>query len=305
MKKFTIFAIILILITLIVVPFTYSFGTGTKKQIEFGNNDFLKIKNSEIQIGDNVEVIIDIEKIEYEKFEVKINSDLRNVKVIENNINVQEENNAIVIEIDKLQTELNIITLNYELPENSKVGDKILILAEVNNLENDEENKTFTKELTVIDKGEKNIEQPKEFEKYDETKKEIQEEEFEKASFPEQDNENINTPSLTQNVINNKMFSTKTSENQVIYKGSDNNYLRDITIDGYELDKEFSKENETYFVKVSEDTQNVKINVSLDDENAKFAIYGNEELNSVTNKVLINVTAENGNIRTYRIYVTK
>lgn len=92
---------------------------------------------------------------------------------------------------------------------------------------------------------------------------------------------------------------------QVTYNGSDNNYLSELSIEGYSLNKDFSKENSTYFVTVGNEVETLKLSAVVEDDTADLCIYGNENLKSGTNKILISITAENGNVRNYRIYVTK
>lgn len=89
------------------------------------------------------------------------------------------------------------------------------------------------------------------------------------------------------------------------YKGSDNNYLSELSVNSYDLNTEFSKENQTYFVTVNSDTESLEIISSTENSNSKINIYGNENLQEGTNKILITVTAENGNVRNYRIYAIK
>lgn len=99
--------------------------------------------------------------------------------------------------------------------------------------------------------------------------------------------------------------SSQKSEQTITYNGSDNNYLSELSINGYALNKEFSKDNLTYFVTVESDINSLDIIANKEDDSATVCIYGNENLDTEINKILISVTAENGNVRNYRIYVTK
>ena len=92
---------------------------------------------------------------------------------------------------------------------------------------------------------------------------------------------------------------------KVVYKGSDNNYLSKLSVKGHTFNREFSKENTTYFITVENDVKKLNITATAQDDDAKVCIYGNDNLKEGTNKILITVTAENGNVRNYRIYVTK
>lgn len=104
---------------------------------------------------------------------------------------------------------------------------------------------------------------------------------------------------------NIQISSNQKAETTVTYNGSCNNYLNSIIIDGCTLTKEFRKDNSTYFTTVENNVNSLSINANPEDLNAKVSIYGAEELNEGINKVLISVTAENGNVRTYRIYINK
>ncbi len=89
------------------------------------------------------------------------------------------------------------------------------------------------------------------------------------------------------------------------YQGSYNNYLSSLTVTDYTFQTDFSKTNDTYFITVAHDVSNVTVNAAAEDAAAVVAVTGNGDLAVGVNKVLISVTAENGNMRTYRIYVTR
>ena len=50
---------------------------------------------------------------------------------------------------------------------------------------------------------------------------------------------------------------------------------------------------------------NININAIAEDDSAKVTVYGNNNIKSGKNKVLISVTSENGNVRFYRVFVNK
>lgn len=99
--------------------------------------------------------------------------------------------------------------------------------------------------------------------------------------------------------------SGTSSETTVTYNGDSNNYLTSLTIEGYDLTPTFAKTSNTYFITVKNDVETLNITAVAEDSDAKVKIYGNEDLQIGTNKILISVTAENGDVRTYRIYVQK
>lgn len=85
---------------------------------------------------------------------------------------------------------------------------------------------------------------------------------------------------------------------------SNNNYLSSLTIEGYNLDKEFKKDVTEYSVAVENDIKKIKINAQLDDSSAKIEGIGEVSVSEGTNKLEVKVTAENGNERVYIINVT-
>lgn len=84
---------------------------------------------------------------------------------------------------------------------------------------------------------------------------------------------------------------------------SDNNYLSELGIEGYELDKAFDKETLEYNVTLEPGTSTINVIATKEDD--KSNVRGNGEV-SVTegiNTIEIVVTAENGNERIYKISV--
>jgi formate-dependent nitrite reductase cytochrome c552 subunit len=105
--------------------------------------------------------------------------------------------------------------------------------------------------------------------------------------------------------MENSASNEKTSVEQMevaTYNGSNNNYLSSLEIDGINLTSDFNKEKLTYFATV-EGLETITVNATAEDSSSNVAITGTN-LKSGENKVLISVTAENGDVRYYRIYVT-
>jgi len=80
---------------------------------------------------------------------------------------------------------------------------------------------------------------------------------------------------------------------------STNNYLSNLSVNGYELDKKFSKEILEYTVNLEPDVEKIKINAQLADSSAKVTGTGEKTVSVGSNKFEIIVTAENGSKRTY------
>lgn len=89
------------------------------------------------------------------------------------------------------------------------------------------------------------------------------------------------------------------------YQGSQNNYLSSLSISNVEFKNEFKKTTSDYFATVDENTSSVVVNAVAEDSSAIVTVYGNTDLQSGKNKIIISVTADDGSVRNYRIYVTK
>lgn len=90
------------------------------------------------------------------------------------------------------------------------------------------------------------------------------------------------------------------------YKGSQNNYLKSLSITDVEFKNSFKKTTADYFARLDDDDlDKVTVKAVAEDSSAIVTVYGNTNLKEGKNKIIINVTADNGDVRTYRIYLTK
>lgn len=107
-------------------------------------------------------------------------------------------------------------------------------------------------------------------------------------------------------------FSLKTAEDTIsslskdtTYQGSSNNYLSVLSVNGYEFSNGFDKTTNDYFITVDNSVSSLKVTATPEDSTATVTVYGNASIETGKNKIIINVTAEDSSVRTYRIYVTK
>lgn len=84
---------------------------------------------------------------------------------------------------------------------------------------------------------------------------------------------------------------------------SNDNYLKELKIDGYEI--EFDTKNYEYFIDVENNISELKIDAVTNDTFAKYVINNNKNFKEGFNKVEIVVTSESGNDKIYSIYVNK
>ena len=88
--------------------------------------------------------------------------------------------------------------------------------------------------------------------------------------------------------------------------GNPNNWLKTLSVDGYGLTPTFSvSENRNYSLIVPENIESININASTVNANAKISGIGKINLALGTNIININVTAQNGSLRTYVLTVVR
>lgn len=101
----------------------------------------------------------------------------------------------------------------------------------------------------------------------------------------------------------NNTISSLTQTNT--YQGSQNNYLQSLSISNVEFKNEFKKTTSDYFATVDSSVTSVTVNAVAEDSSAIVTVYGNTDLQSGKNKIIVSVTADDGSVRNYKIYVTK
>lgn len=329
-------SIIMVIVLLINVINSYAVTDEKSKK------SFFEIQKTEVTKKETIQMNLNLEEITYTKFTFKLESNvnIKNVKFdekLENDskeVNIEKSNNEIIIEINKENTNLDVITLNYNLPEDLEVNDTISFKASIINNENSsneegkEEKQEIEKKVKIIE-DEKNDSMKNDEKDKEDNKNESEENNEKSDEILEKDNKNISNNDFNeinkeiedQNTVkensvknvqnsnintNTKNISTNQSEEETsIYNGSNNNYLSNIIVNDYSLNKEFTKDNSTYFVTVGNDVNSLNITTEKEEVSSTVSIYGNENLSVGKNKILICVTAENGNVRIYRIYVTK
>lgn len=106
--------------------------------------------------------------------------------------------------------------------------------------------------------------------------------------------------------LSDKSISITVNEPAVIKPKSysSNNNLKSLEVEGYSLDKDFSKDKLEYNVEVPNGTEKVNIKGSLEDSTASISGNGEVSVSEGLNKLEVKVTAENGNVKTYIINVT-
>lgn len=101
---------------------------------------------------------------------------------------------------------------------------------------------------------------------------------------------------------------TKTEENSQntnkVLKSSESK-LQELKIDLEGLTPEFNKNITEYYLVVDLSVKQIKVTATPVDDKAKVVVLGNKNINEGKNTITIKVTAEDGTIKKYYIYVTK
>lgn len=269
---------------------------------------FLSCDKQDVSPGETVILTLDLGVIQYEDFEFLLtsNTDIENITTDQENIEIT--NNSEGFKIIANKTDLNIEKIDFSyVVDIEDVGTKIEFkgILKENNKEATEESEKqeITITITVVEE--------KESIKNEDNN---QNEEENKKQEPSMEKEQSTISNKTTNMQMNQMQSNSNKmasgsalgvQETNIYKGESNNYLSTLEITNCNINPTFRKTNTTYFVEVGSDVSEIDINAQAEDENATINIYGNDNLKNGENKVLISVTAENGEVKTYRIYVNK
>lgn len=284
--------------------------------------NILNIKSTS-NIDEDIIININLDKITFDRFKLVLTSS-DNIKDINvsNDIKIDTiDNNEISFDFDKTISNLNTINLNYLVNKEHNVNDIITFKLTIINLDNEEEIIEENYNVTLIgNTSNSNSNQTGNKPVIDETNIPIKEDNKNETNTGNKPvNSTTNKTSNITNITISKTSSIKVSGvvssvkttttgsyvEPVRYNGSDNNYLSSLSISGYELNKEFKKEGNTYFVTIPSTVNKLTIKTTKEVNSSKVSINGNDNLKEGLNKILITVTAENGNTRVYRIYVTK
>lgn len=325
MKKRSIGLLALVLaIILVSIPVIKIYAFDKPNEMENNEESFVGV-SSTVSIDSKIDIKLDLTKVQYSNFTIEItsNSDIANLSA-ENNIEVTKNESVAKIEINE-ETTLQEIELKYALPEGVKANDIIKFQFNVTDLDSESSEK-FSAEVTVIDKDSTDMQTDsgnidsnnnagnnnEELNGGEFNTEELSKGEFNNSEFSNGDIANIqNNASFSNSTQETSMSSfsassttlgsVNTETEQVVYNGDCNNYLSSLSVSGYQFTKNFTKDNLTYFIN-ADNVENLDITAIAESDSASVCIYGNDSISSGS-KILISVTAENGDVRTYRIFI--
>ena len=265
-RKYIIAAIIILVIPVIAV-------------IAFAENTFLTAGGDSVQVGEKLSFRIDLDKFDSEEFgSYKITIQMSpseprlDLDVKENvDINMNKVNGSYSVVSADLQ---DLKALNFTLkcdPEEDQLIDEPIeytvsakVMGEFNTLE---EEFSFTVEP-------------------------VEEEEEEEDEDDEED---------FGGGGGGGAIDSDADENA--YHGSEDNYLQQLSVSGYEFTQKFHKTRNVYFIDVDDSVTGVQVTAIPCDKGARVDVAGNNNIEMDFSKIVVDVTAANGDVRTYTIYV--
>ena len=99
--------------------------------------------------------------------------------------------------------------------------------------------------------------------------------------------------------------TSETNNIETITEQKNNNFLKSLSVEGYELSPEFNKNIETYYVAIPQDVSYLEILAETEVDNATLKITGNTNLNKTENTIKVTVTSQNRKTKTYNIIASK
>ena len=131
-----------------------------------------------------------------------------------------------------------------------------------------------------------------------------------KSSLIGPGNKNLNVGANNLSVVvtaenGDKRTYTVTVTRQSASQKSSDNTLKDLNVPGYTLSPAFNKDNLDYTLKVPNTATKIDVKAITNNEKASVKIVGNTDLKVGNNVVTVEVTAEDGSKKTYKINVTR
>lgn len=294
---------------------------------------FFTVDHLEKSPGDTIEMTIDLAKISLDEFTFTLasNIDAKDIYIGDDeSVLVNENNNELELTIKKSELNLEQVKLYYQIPDEIEIGNKITLTASIisfkeeiqenkqeqimsNEIQNDvienmgniNDTQIVQIEITIVEK----IESPN-FNQVQDGNSAKEEPNRQEQNQKENNIQMESQKGNIQQVQNNnraaiQQVGVSTTTQTVTYNGSSNNYLKTLAIEDQEFTTDFSKINTTYFVTVGKTIKQVNVLAEAEEDETQICIYGNTNLQVGLNKILVSVTAENGDVRVYRIYITR
>lgn len=102
----------------------------------------------------------------------------------------------------------------------------------------------------------------------------------------------------------NNVYATSKTKAEINEEKS-NNYLEELSVEGYDISPQFNKFNQTYYLTIPESVKSLNVVAKCERDEAKYRVSGNTNLTKNENTISVVVTSQNRLTRTYKIMVTK
>ena len=325
-------AMLSILILVIILAMQISYAVSNTKTAK---TSFMELNKDEISIGETLEITFDLSGIkDYDNFTIKLSANKDDISIEINKSELNLDKITLYYDVPKTVSVGDIIEFNVNVITGENNQEKENKEAKKSKESKTDENTTATTEIKILDESkkvsivesvdeksteadekEKNAEKAKDTEESEEKKSnETSETKDSKQSKNDTNEKTTNSQKSSEEKSSSKVSTNATksssgsgsgssSSQTATYKGSNNNYLSNIELEGTNLNTSFNKENTTYFATVK-NISSLNIIATAEDSTASVNYTGNDNIQIGENKILISVTAQNGNVRYYRIYIT-
>ena len=115
----------------------------------------------------------------------------------------------------------------------------------------------------------------------------------------------VNVVAANSSNTNKPKPSTSNNNKKPDPNKSSNNNLKSITIENVELSPEFNKDTLEYSAVVEGDIEKITINAEAEDSKSNIDGLGEKDLEEGLNEIILYVNAENGDVKEYRINITR
>lgn len=102
-----------------------------------------------------------------------------------------------------------------------------------------------------------------------------------------------------------ELIKAQENSNTIAEVKSTNNYLKELSVDGYKITPNFDKQTVNYELKKEVKADSIVIKAEADDEKSTVTGAGKIALNDGENEIKIDVTSESGTVRSYYIKAVK
>lgn len=210
---------------------------------------------------------------------------------------------------------IDTLILTVSIPEDAQIGDKITLTIVVQDTTNSNNILSTQITLTVVDKTQESSNSLNNNIKDDTnmnsnsnngqmSQNQTMGQTMTSTNNDKQTTSNVSSGTMSSSSgVTLSASSTSSTAQTITYDGSDDNYLTNLSINGEDLSN-FNKTNTTYFKTLESGVTSADISYTQSDSSSTVCVYGNTSLQSGLNKILITVTAENGSVRYYRVYIT-